>query len=102
MNVTSLLNSATFNVTYGRAGHLPPKTRYSTIYLLQPPTNSLWIPAKMGQPRGPDIISPKRLEGGRIESLRAAAKLYEIPRSMLQARAGGRVSREDKRPNGPK
>jgi hypothetical protein len=56
----------------------------------------------MGQPRGPDIISPKRLEGGRIESLRAAAKLYEIPRSMLQARAGGRVSREDKRPNGPK
>ena len=51
---------------------------------------------------GKILLALLDLESGRIESLRAAAKLYEFPRSTLQARAGGRISREDRRPNGYK
>ena len=51
---------------------------------------------------GKILLALSDIESGRIESLRAAARLYEIPRSTLQARVCGRISREDRRPSGHK
>lgn len=41
----------------------------------------------------------KILKIGRVKSIRVAASLYAIPKSTLHARADGRISRVDKRPN---
>ena len=51
---------------------------------------------------GKILLALDDLQNGRIKSLRAAAKLYAIPFSTLQARADGRISRVDKRPSGHK
>ncbi|CEJ58776.1 hypothetical protein PMG11_07422 [Penicillium brasilianum] len=54
---------------------------------------------KLACQEGKILLALSDLENGRINSLRAAAKLYEIPFSTLQARADGRIARVDKRLN---
>ncbi|CEO58658.1 hypothetical protein PMG11_03366 [Penicillium brasilianum] len=54
---------------------------------------------KLANQEGKILLALSDLENGRINSLRAAAKLYAIPRSTLQARADGRLSRVDIHPN---
>jgi hypothetical protein len=51
---------------------------------------------------GKILLALSDLQEGRVRSIRAAAKLYAIPRSTLQARADGRLSRVDIQPNGRK
>ena len=48
------------------------------------------------------LLALSDIKDGRVASLRAAAKLYNIPYSTLHTRAGGRISRGDTRPNGHK
>ncbi|CEJ56112.1 hypothetical protein PMG11_02335 [Penicillium brasilianum] len=48
------------------------------------------------------LLALSDIKDGRIKSIRAAAKLYDIPRSTLQTRAHGQISRADKRPSGHK
>jgi hypothetical protein len=57
---------------------------------------------KSANQEGKILLALDDIQNGRIKSLRAAAKLYEIPFSTLQARADGRISRVDKRPTGHK
>ncbi|OOQ89515.1 hypothetical protein PEBR_07950 [Penicillium brasilianum] len=57
---------------------------------------------KLANQEGRILLALSDLKDGRAKSLRAAAKLYEIPFATLQARADGRVSRVDKRPSGHK
>ena len=54
---------------------------------------------KSANQEGKILLAISDLESGRISSIRAAAKLYEIPRTTLQARAKGRVSRQETRVN---
>ncbi len=54
----------------------------------------------MANQEGKILLALEDIKMGQIKSLRAAAKLYDIPRSTLQARAGGRISREDRGPSG--
>ncbi|OOQ84502.1 hypothetical protein PEBR_29779 [Penicillium brasilianum] len=57
---------------------------------------------KLANQEGKILLALSDLKEGRISSIRAAAKLYEIPYTTLHARADGRVSRVDKRPSGHK
>jgi hypothetical protein len=57
---------------------------------------------KSASQEGKIILALDDLDNGRITSIRAAAKLYDIPRSTLHARAQGRSSHVDKRPSGHK
>ncbi|CEJ62228.1 hypothetical protein PMG11_10734 [Penicillium brasilianum] len=57
---------------------------------------------KLANQEGKILLALSDLQEGRIQSIRAAAKLYDIPRSTLQDRADGRLSRVDKPPNGRK
>jgi hypothetical protein len=66
-----------YNVIHGRAGHTANQ-------------------------EGKILLALDDIKNGRIKSIRAAAKLYAIPRSTLQTRAHGTVSRADTRPNGYK
>ena len=57
---------------------------------------------KSANQEGRILLALSDIKSGRIKSIRAAAKLYNIPRSTLQTRAYGTVSRADTRPNGHK
>jgi hypothetical protein len=57
---------------------------------------------KLANQEGKILLAISDLKEGRIQSIRAVAKLYDIPRSTLQDRASGRLSRVDKPPNGRK
>lgn len=48
------------------------------------------------------LLALNDIKNGRIKSIHAAAKLYEIPYTTLYTRSHGRVSRADIRPNGHK
>ncbi|EPS30863.1 hypothetical protein PDE_05815 [Penicillium oxalicum 114-2] len=50
---------------------------------------------KLANQEGKVLLALSDIKDGRINSLRAAAKLYEIPFSTLQARADGRIARYD-------
>jgi hypothetical protein len=52
---------------------------------------------KLANQEGRILLALSDLKDSRVKSLRAAAKLYEIPFATLQARANSRVSRVDKR-----
>jgi hypothetical protein len=54
---------------------------------------------KSANKEGRVLLALSDIKNGRITSLRAAAKLYDIPYTTLHARADGRISRVDKRPN---
>ncbi|KAJ5590508.1 DNA binding HTH domain Psq-type [Penicillium hetheringtonii] len=51
---------------------------------------------------GKILLALNDIKNGRIKSIHAAAKLYEIPYTTLYTRSHGRVSRADIRPNGHK
>jgi hypothetical protein len=57
---------------------------------------------KSANQEGRVLLALDDIKNGRIKSIRAAAKLYSIPRSTLHARAHGRSSHVDKRPSGHK
>jgi hypothetical protein len=57
---------------------------------------------KLANQEGKILLALSDLENGRIQSLRAAAKLYEIPYTTLQGRANGLTSRVGRRPSGHK
>lgn len=57
---------------------------------------------KSANQEGRILLALDDIKYGRIKSISAAAKLYDIPRSTLQTRANGVVSRADIRPNGHK
>ncbi|OOQ87818.1 hypothetical protein PEBR_16629 [Penicillium brasilianum] len=57
---------------------------------------------KLAEQEGKILLALSDLQEGRIQSIRAAATLYAIPRSTLQARSDGRLSRVDIPPNGRK
>lgn len=48
------------------------------------------------------LLALHDLKDGRSSSICAAAKLYAVPRSTLQTRANGQISRADTRPSGHK
>ena len=86
----------------GWAGHPIQNRVFLPTYQLQPPT----MPPirsessqKLANQEGKVLLALSDIKDGRINSLRAAAKLYEIPFSTLQARADGRIARVNKRPN---
>jgi hypothetical protein len=54
---------------------------------------------KLANQEGKILLALSDLKEGRIQSLRAAARLYEIPESTLRTRASGTQSRVDQRPN---
>lgn len=93
------------DVIPGRPGHPIQKRVSLPTYILQPPTmppirsESSHKPANQ---EGRALLALDDIKHGRIKSLRAAANLYEIPRSTLQARADGRISCVDKRSTGHK
>jgi hypothetical protein len=57
---------------------------------------------KLANQEGKILLALSDLKDGRIKSIRAAAKLYDLPPSTLHHRASGRISRVDKRPSGHK
>jgi hypothetical protein len=57
---------------------------------------------KSANQEGRILLALDDIKNGRVKSIRAAAELYDIPRSTLQTRANGVVSRADIRPNGHK
>jgi hypothetical protein len=57
---------------------------------------------KSANQEGKILLALRDIKNGRINSLRAAAKLYEIPLTTLHSRATGQTSRVDKRPTGHK
>jgi hypothetical protein len=57
---------------------------------------------KAASQEGKILLALSDLKEGRINSIRAAAKLYELPYTTLHARTEGRMSRVDKRPTGHK
>jgi hypothetical protein len=57
---------------------------------------------KSANKEGRVLLALSDIKNGRITSLCAAAKLYDIPYTTLHARADGRISRVDKRLNGYK
>jgi hypothetical protein len=57
---------------------------------------------KLASQEGKILLALSDLQEGRVSSIRAAAKLYDIPRTTLQHRASGQASRDDTRPSGHK
>jgi hypothetical protein len=57
---------------------------------------------KAASQEGKILLALSDLKEGRINSIRAAAKLYELPYTTLHARTKGRMSRVDKRLTGHK
>ena len=57
---------------------------------------------KAASQEGKILLALSNLKEGRINSIRAAAKLYKLPYTTLYARTEGRMSRVDKRPTGHK
>ncbi|KAJ8228343.1 hypothetical protein LV160_008867 [Aspergillus fumigatus] len=57
---------------------------------------------KSANQEGRILLALDDIKNGRIKSLRAAAKLYEIPPATLHHRAQGRLPRVDQRPPGHK
>jgi hypothetical protein len=57
---------------------------------------------KSANQEGKVLLALDDIKNGRIKSIRAAAKLYEIPLSTLHTRAHGQIPRAEKRPTGHK
>jgi hypothetical protein len=57
---------------------------------------------KLANQEGKILLVLSDMKNDRIQSLRAAAKVYDIPYTTLHARASGLPSRGDKRPSGHK
>ena len=57
---------------------------------------------KLANQEGKVLLALDDIKNGRIKSLRAAARLYEVPLTTLHARTAGRISRVDKHPSGHK
>ena len=57
---------------------------------------------KSGNQEGRILLALSDIKSDRVKSIRAAAKLYDIPITTLHARAHGRPPRVDSRPNGHK
>jgi hypothetical protein len=57
---------------------------------------------KLANREGKILLALDGIKNGRIKTLRAASRLYEISYSTLHARANGRVSRGDSRANAHK
>jgi hypothetical protein len=57
---------------------------------------------KLANQEGKILLALDDIKNGRIKSIRAAAKLYEIPHTTLAGRANGTKARVDTRPNGRK
>jgi len=57
---------------------------------------------KLANQEGKVLLALSDLQNDRVKSIRAAAKLYDIPYRTLAARANGRAARVDKRPSGHK
>ena len=57
---------------------------------------------KLANQEGKISLALDDIKNGRIRSIRAAAKLYDIPYTTLHARADGRLPRVEKRPSGHK
>jgi hypothetical protein len=57
---------------------------------------------KSANQEGRILLALDDIKNGRVKSIRAAAELYDIPRSTLQTRANSVVSRADIRPNSHK
>jgi hypothetical protein len=57
---------------------------------------------KSANQEGKILLALSDIENSRIQSIRAAAKLYEIPYTTLADRANGIQARVDKRPNSHK
>ena len=57
---------------------------------------------KLASQEGKILLALDDIKNSRIKSIRAAAKLYDIPYTILCARADGRLSRVEKRPSGHK
>jgi hypothetical protein len=57
---------------------------------------------KLANQEGKALLALDDIKHGCVKSLRAAAKLYNIPLTTLHARTKGRISRVDKRPSGHK
>jgi hypothetical protein len=52
---------------------------------------------KLASQEGKILLALSNLQEGRINSIRAVAKLYDIPRTTLQDRASGLASRVNRR-----
>lgn len=63
------------------------------------PPNRSGSSHKLANQEGKILLALSDLKEGRIQSLRAAARLYEIPESTLRTRASSTQSRVDQRPN---
>jgi hypothetical protein len=88
------------NVIPGHPGHPIRKRVNPPTYQFQPTT----MPPirtesfqKSANKEGKILLALDDIKNGRIKSIRAAAKLYEIPRSTLQTRACGVVSIAERR-----
>lgn len=57
---------------------------------------------KSANQEGKILLALKDIKNGSVESIRAAAKLYEIPHTTLTDRVNGIETRVDKQPNGRK
>ncbi len=58
--------------------------------------------SKLLDQEGKILLALEDIKNSRVKSIRAAAKLYTIPYSSLQARANGRRPHVDTRPTGHK
>ena len=57
---------------------------------------------KLANQEGKILLALDDIKNGRIKSIRAAAKLYEIPHTTLAGRVNGTKARVDTRLNGRK
>jgi hypothetical protein len=57
---------------------------------------------KLANQEGKALLALDNIKHDRVKSLRAAAKLYNIPLTTLHARTKGRISRVNKHPSGHK
>jgi hypothetical protein len=57
---------------------------------------------KLAQQEGKILLALADIQNCRVKSIRAAAKLYEIPHTTLADRAKGVLARVDSRPTGHK
>jgi len=57
---------------------------------------------KLANQEGKILLALDDLQNGRVKSIRAVARLYDLPYTTLADRARGVVSRVDKRPSGYK
>jgi hypothetical protein len=57
---------------------------------------------KLANQEGKILLALNDIENGRVNSIRAAARLYEIPHTTLAGRAKGVKARVEKPPNGRK